>query len=143
MADIHDNIYNYRKLHNMTLEELGKRIGTSKQTIKRYENREIKSIPYDKIVAMANVFCISPSELMGWEEQPFQQPIRTNQNNTDDTLEFIKIDENGQISIKAKSTESLKYMVDLVDDISEENKKKIKDFIEKIYAIEQMEKEVE
>lgn len=68
MEAIHHNIYMYRKQNNMTLEELGKRIGTSKQTIKRYETGEIKSIPYDKIVALANVFGITPQKLMGWEE---------------------------------------------------------------------------
>lgn len=66
MADIHDNIYTLRKKNNMSLEELGKRIGTTKQTIQRYESREIKNIPYDKIIAIAEVFNIPPAELMGF-----------------------------------------------------------------------------
>lgn len=68
MADIHDNIYIYRKKNNMSLEELGKRVNTTKQTIQRYESREIKNIPYEKIIAIAEAFNISPVELMGFEQ---------------------------------------------------------------------------
>lgn len=83
MEAIHHNIYVYRKQNNMTLEELGKRIGTSKQTIKRYETGEIKSIPYDKIVALANVFGITPQKLMGWEETD-ESKVKTLELTTDE-----------------------------------------------------------
>lgn len=63
---IHKNIYNFRKKQNMTMEELGKRIGVSKQTISRYENGEISSIPYDKIILLAEALNCNPAELMGW-----------------------------------------------------------------------------
>lgn len=69
MADIHDNIFTLRKKNNMSLEELGKRIGTTKQTIQRYESREIKNIPYEKIIALAEVFSVSPAQLMGFSEE--------------------------------------------------------------------------
>lgn len=67
MADIHDNIFYYRKKNHLSMEELGKRVNTTKQTIQRYETREIRNIPYDKIIALAEVFSISPAELMGFE----------------------------------------------------------------------------
>lgn len=64
---IHENIKALREKHGLTLEELGKRIGTTKQTIKRYESGEINNIPYDKIIDLAKCFGVSPSYLMGWE----------------------------------------------------------------------------
>lgn len=137
MNDIGKRIRDLRESLGMTQEELAHKVGyKSRVSINKIELQ--RDIPIKKVVPIAKALDVDPSVLMGWDDTPQY----TNPEN-DDTLEFIKIDENGQISIKAKSTESLKYMVDLVDDISEENKKKIKDFIEKIYAIEQMEKEVE
>lgn len=66
MPDINENIYRLRKLNGMSMSHLGKLIGVSKQTIQKYENKEIKNIPYDKVVAIAKVFEITPTELMGW-----------------------------------------------------------------------------
>ena len=63
---IKDNIKLLRQQKGMTLEELGKGIGVSKQTIQRYENGQIANIPYDKVVALAAVFNVSAAELMGW-----------------------------------------------------------------------------
>ena len=65
---IHDNIKKLRLERNQTLEEVGKSIGTSKQTIQRYENGEITNIPYDKIELLAKHFNVSPAFLMDWEE---------------------------------------------------------------------------
>ena len=65
---IHENIRRLREEQNLTLEEVGKRAGTTKQTIKRYESGEISTIPYDRILSLAKCFGVSPGYLMGWEE---------------------------------------------------------------------------
>lgn len=52
----------------MTLEELGEAIGTSKQTIHRYENGIIDNIPRAKIEALASALKVTPAVLMGWSE---------------------------------------------------------------------------
>ena len=57
-----------RKARGITLEQLAERLGTSKQTIHRYENGVIANIPNDKIRMLAEALCVTPSELMGWEE---------------------------------------------------------------------------
>ncbi len=65
---IKDNIRKFRKERGLTMEELGKRIGVSKQTIQRYESGEIITIPYDKIYALASALNVGPGELMGFDD---------------------------------------------------------------------------
>lgn len=67
--NIHQNIYNLRKQKNMTMEQLAKKVNTSKQTIARYENGDIANIPYDKVVRLAEAFNVTPGFLMGWMEK--------------------------------------------------------------------------
>lgn len=69
--NVHDNIKMFREKEGWTLEELGKKIGTTKQTIKRYEDGDIKNIPYDTIIELAKCFKVSPGCLMGWEEKSY------------------------------------------------------------------------
>ena len=42
-----------RRNTGLTLEELAEKLGTSKQTIHRYENGVITNIPHDKIKRLA------------------------------------------------------------------------------------------
>ena len=51
----------------MTLEELADAVGTSRQTIHRYENGIINNIPPEKIVRLSQALDTTPSHLMGWE----------------------------------------------------------------------------
>lgn len=55
-----------RKKRGLTLEELAALLGTSKQTIHRYENGVIANIPHEKIERLASALGVSPAELMGW-----------------------------------------------------------------------------
>ena len=55
----------------LTLEDVARALGTSKQTIHRYENGVISNIPHDKIEKLADVLSISPTELMGWDDVSF------------------------------------------------------------------------
>lgn len=63
---IGDNIRDCRKKSGLTLDALAKMIGTSKQTIQRYETGVISNIPSDKIEALSNALGVSPAYLMGW-----------------------------------------------------------------------------
>lgn len=57
-----------RKALGLTLEELACRIGTSKQTIHRYENGTIANVPPEKVEALANALQTTPAALMGWQK---------------------------------------------------------------------------
>lgn len=62
-----ERIYLLRIANNLTQDELGKIINTSKQTLYKYEKGIITNIPSDKIEKMAHVFGVTPAYLMGWE----------------------------------------------------------------------------
>ena len=59
-----------RKSRGMTLDELAEIVGTSKQTIHRDENGIINNVPPEKVVSLASALGTTPSELMGWDEEP-------------------------------------------------------------------------
>lgn len=65
---LNERIKSLRMLHDLTLKDVSSRLNITEATAQRYESGEIKTIPYDKIVAYAEMFGCSPSYLMGWEE---------------------------------------------------------------------------
>ena len=70
MLKLYVNIREHRKAAKMTQEELARRTGyTDRSSIARIEKGEI-DLPQSKIKQFAEVFGISPGELMGWDETP-------------------------------------------------------------------------
>ena len=61
-----NNLKKLRRERGMTLDELAKALGTSRQTIHRYENGVIANVPPEKVEQLAGVLGVSPSALMGW-----------------------------------------------------------------------------
>lgn len=68
MNMIRHNIKKYRNKKGLTLDEVAKKTGTTKQTISRYESGEISNIPYDRILSLANCFDVTPGHIMGFEK---------------------------------------------------------------------------
>ena len=65
-----ENIKAQRLSLDMTLEEVAKIVGVTRQTILKYENGIISNIPSDKIELLAQVLHTSPAYLMGWADDP-------------------------------------------------------------------------
>ena len=63
---IANKLKSLRKSKKMTQDELAAALGTSKQTIHRYENGIISNIPPEKVEKLAAALDTTPSELMGW-----------------------------------------------------------------------------
>ena len=63
-----------RKARELTLEELAARVGTSKQTIHRYENGVITNIPPEKVEILAAALSTTPAHLMGWSGEGGRVP---------------------------------------------------------------------
>lgn len=59
-----------RKECGLTLDDVGKKIGVTKQTVQKYENGVISNIPSDKIELLARALRCTPSYLMGWTDDP-------------------------------------------------------------------------
>jgi len=66
---IGERLRHLRKENNLTLEEVGKKINVSKQTLQRYESGVIGNIPSDKIELLASIYNTSPAYIMGWDEE--------------------------------------------------------------------------
>ena len=51
-----------RKLNNLTLEDVGKKLGVSKATVQRYESGEI-NLSYETIYQLAEIYNVNPGYL--------------------------------------------------------------------------------
>lgn len=58
-----------RTLLNITLTEIAEALDISQPTAQRYESGEIKNIPYDKLVMLAEILQCTPTYLLGWESE--------------------------------------------------------------------------
>ena len=68
--EIKDVLKNRRVELGLTMKELSKKVGVSEGTISRWESGDIENMRRDKIAALANALDISPSVIMGWDDQP-------------------------------------------------------------------------
>lgn len=68
ISEIGQRLRELRTQAGLTLDEAGKRIGASKQTLYKYETGIITNIPLDKIEELAKLYRVSPAEIMGWDE---------------------------------------------------------------------------
>lgn len=65
---IGSKIRSAREQAGLTMEELGKRCGTTKQTIYKYETGKVTNIPLDRLQLIASVIGVSAAYLLGWED---------------------------------------------------------------------------
>ena len=99
------NILEARKNAGLTMEELGKMVGVSRATIKRYESGEIANIPDDKIEKIAKATKVSEAFLMGWdtlkkENAAFHSRILKDAELQEVIKDFLMLDKTDQELIK-------------------------------------------
>lgn len=70
--EIGKRIKTLREQKGISQTELAEKSKSSKQTIYKYENGIITNIPSDKIELIAKILDVTPSYLMGWEEEKKQ-----------------------------------------------------------------------
>lgn len=63
-----DRLKQRRMELDMTLEDVAQRIGTTRQTIQKYESGVVSNIPSDKIESLAQALGTTPAFLMGWDD---------------------------------------------------------------------------
>lgn len=57
-----------RQISSMSQEELGRRVGVQRAAINKYEKGTVENIPIKTIEQIANVFDVSPTFIVGWNE---------------------------------------------------------------------------
>lgn len=75
-----DRMRRLREDSDITLEEIAGRIGVAISTAQRYEKSDgIKAVPYEAITKYAEIFDVSPSYIMGWQDDKgsYSKPIST------------------------------------------------------------------
>lgn len=75
MNTVGERIKKLRKEHDMTQEELGAILGVQKATVQKYEKGVVTNIKPEVIECLGEVFEVSPSYLMGWEEKHDSQSL--------------------------------------------------------------------
>lgn len=70
-----EKLKNLRTKLNLSLEDVATKIGVSRVTISRYENTDITNIPMDTIEKLSSLYKTTPSYLMGWEDEHFNNTI--------------------------------------------------------------------
>ena len=101
-----DRIKNLRIQNKMTLEEVGERIGVSKQTLYKYENNIITNIPSHKIEGLAQIFNVSPALIMGWNDM---------------SKEYYKDPEVSEYAQAVKDNPNLRILFDASKDMSKDD----------------------
>jgi len=68
------DIYSKRKELGLSLEEVGKRVGVSKSTVKKWESGFIENMKRDKVALLAEVLHVSPLDILGIEYPEAELP---------------------------------------------------------------------
>lgn len=63
--NIGEKIHGLREKQEMTQTELAEKIGSTKQTVYKYENGVATNITYDKLILLAKALETTPAALMG------------------------------------------------------------------------------
>ena len=91
-----ENLRELRNAHNFTFKKLEESMkihgcDVSASTLQRYEAGIIPNVPYDSIIALSEIYQVSPCALMGWDRAPLL-------NHTENELlsDFRKLNPAGQ-----------------------------------------------
>lgn len=60
-----------RTISGMSQEELGRRVGVQRAAINKYEKGTVENIPMKTIEKIAAVFDVSPTYIVGWQDDAF------------------------------------------------------------------------
>lgn len=66
-------LHRRRKELGLTLAEIADKMGVSEATVQRWESGNIKNMRQERISKLAEILCVTPAYLMGWEEEPVKE----------------------------------------------------------------------
>lgn len=111
--ELGEKIKKLRKEKNMTLEQLGEKVGVGKSTVRKWENGMIANMRRDKIAKLAEALDTTPAWLMGWEEEA-KNDLGSHDalNEMSDELGFAQIKWNEEIGDVKFTDEELKKIIE-------------------------------
>ena len=71
-------------------EQVAAFLGVSPATVYRYENGDISKLPSNFVKPLAEFLCVSPSWLMGWEEDHPDDPLIDDRPKNDDIRLLVR-----------------------------------------------------
>lgn len=91
--DMGEKIKFLRIENDMTLEELGNKVGVGKSTVRKWETGMIANMKRDKILKVAEALNTSPAYLMGWDNN-----VRPIENGTKEKSKGVSINVLGRVA---------------------------------------------
>lgn len=73
-----------RKKLNYTLLDIANKVGVSEATVQRWESGNIKNLRHSRIIKLAEALEVTPSYLMGWDEENSEFNTNPHQEYSDD-----------------------------------------------------------
>ncbi len=133
---IGEKIRYYREQRGLTQEDIAKRLNTKPQNIYKYEKGIIENIPLPNIVAMANIFGVSPADLAGWGDNmapkspdPFEEAqSRQKQKATQITLSSIETELIKQYRAKPEYREAIHRLLGITEQQADNKEKATEPF---------------
>ncbi|MBO5060275.1 MAG: helix-turn-helix transcriptional regulator [Clostridia bacterium] len=110
---IGEKIKTLRIENGYTQEELAEYVGTTKQTIHKYETGIVTNIPASKIKSIADKLKSSPAYLMGWDEN--------NQPDVEATSDIVIYSRDGKTIKKKLTKEQMDYLDKFINSISDDD----------------------
>lgn len=121
-------IHDKRVECNLSMEELGKKLGVQRQTISKWEHGEVKTLKRSVVGQMSEIFHCSPAWLMGYEDT--KDVTLTYQAKDRETVQ-VKVDHApiiGHESLRAKlyqaalrvKAENLETAIELLESLGKE-----------------------
>lgn len=106
-----------RENKGITLAELGRLINKTEATVQRYESGNIKNLKNDTIESIAKALNISPSYLMGWDNEKNNQSVDVVKNleeqgiiiNFSDYDGFEKLTDEEKLEFQKKIEEAVQF----------------------------------
>ena len=113
-----------RKELELTLEQVGKHVGVSKSTVKKWETGYIENMKRDKIVRLAEVLKVSPLDIMGIEA-PMDKPQNENKPGRaeleEDTVMYHRDGKTVRKKIPKETKAAITAMLDTLPDDNDPN----------------------
>ena len=112
----------------VTQEELANAVGTTKQTIHKYEQDIVTNIPMDRTKAMADFLGVTPSQLLGWDTEFWSDVVGNNSKSENNLPDEATL----KLAEELRNRPGMRLLFDAAKSCKEEDLINVADFISKL-----------